>query len=190
MNTNGDDRIGPVQIIVCGFTRDEFSARAMDGLQDMRRDDSPVRLISALFIYKDRNGRITQKRVSELSDEEARRYAMAAGALIASGTGAAMAGRVGAAIGARVGAAAAALKVARHDYGVSEEQLEEALAEVPNGSFALILLLEHHWLLAAKDEFERAGGVFYAQGMVTPGALVRMGAEPAIREAIAQAHAA
>lgn len=188
MSSTNSGQIGPIQWIVCGFDRDDFTGKVVSELRDMRRPDQPVRLVGALFIRKDKDGNIEEKRATDLTDDEARRFRSAAGALIGLGSGAAegamRAGRPGALVGAGIGALGKALQFARHDYGISEDEIEEALRDLPNGSSALILLLEHHWALRAKQAFESFGGTFYASGLVTPRALVRRGAAEAIRDAV------
>jgi uncharacterized membrane protein len=186
--TNGKPEFGPIQLIVCAYKGDELPTRARAYFEAQENSGYPVRLISATVVEKNEDGCVQREHWTSLDEREERRLAAAAGALIGIGAGTVKGfergGRAGARIGARLGGAAGAWGFARHEYGLSEEELDEALADVPPGSSAFVALVEHPWMLDARAEFEQAGGTFFAHGMVTPGTLARMGARNAIREAV------
>lgn len=57
------------------------------------------------------------------------------------------------------------------------EDVERLAGEIPPGTSAVIVLLEHTWTLRLADAVRKAGGVFFAGGMVAPDALEKVSAE-------------
>jgi Family of unknown function (DUF6325) len=57
------------------------------------------------------------------------------------------------------------------------EDVDRLAGEIPPGTSAVIALLEHSWTLQLADAVRRAGGVFFAGGMVAPDALEKVSAE-------------
>ena len=58
--------IGPVQLIVLGFTHPDFHGEIIAELERLRENDT-VRVIDALAVYKDADGDIEVEHLSNLS---------------------------------------------------------------------------------------------------------------------------
>src|SRR4051812_15661334 len=159
--------IGPVQLIVLGFSHPEFHGEIKAELEKLRKSDT-VRVIDALAVYKDAGGEIEIEHLSNLSREEAIEAGSVVGALIGLG----VAGEEGALVGAEAGAerGAAGLNV------FSDEEAWDVLEEIPNDSAAALLLLEHHWAVPLRDAIARAGGYRISDGFISPLDLVEIGA--------------
>src|SRR6478752_3330077 len=95
--------IGPVQLIVLGFSHPNFSGEIIEELEKLRQTDT-VKVIDALAVYKDSAGDIEVHHLSNLTDEEAVELGSTIGALIGLGID----GEEGAIAGAEAGAAVAA----------------------------------------------------------------------------------
>ena len=49
------------------------------------------------------------------------------------------------------------------------------LEDIPNGSAAALILLEHHWAVPLRDAIVRAGGFRISDGFISPLDLVEIG---------------
>jgi len=159
--------IGPVQLIVLGFSHPEFHGEIIAELQRLH-DDNTVRVIDALAVHKDADGEIEVQHLSNLTREEAIEVGSIIGALIGLG----IEGEEGAEAGALAGAEAAA------DAGIevfSDEEAWDVLEEIPNDSAAALILLEHHWAVPLRDAIARAGGTRISDGFISPLDLVEIG---------------
>src|SRR3954464_11661812 len=159
--------IGPVQLIVLGFPNPDFHGEIIDELERLRQSDT-VRVIDALAVYKDPDGELEAMHLSNLSEEEAIELGSVVGALVGLGFD----GEEGAEAGAAAGAAQAA---ADGIAPFSDEGAWDVLADIPNGSAAALLLLEHHWAVGLRDAIMRAGGMRLADGFISPLDLVAIG---------------
>ena len=158
--------IGPVQLIVLGFPNPDFHGEIIDELERLRASDT-VRVIDALAVYKDLDGEIEAMHLSNLTDDEAIELGSKVGALIGLGFD----GEEGAEAGAVAGAEAAADGIAPFP----EEDAWDALEDIPNGSAAAVLLLEHHWAVGLRDAVARAGGSRVSDGFISPLDLIGIG---------------
>src|SRR6059058_3328282 len=102
-NGGPDMAIGPVQLIVLGFSHPNFHGEVIAELERLRASDT-VRVIDALAVYKDAQGEIEVEHLSNLTQDEAIELGSKVGALIGLG----IEGEEGAAIGAEAGAEAMA----------------------------------------------------------------------------------
>jgi len=169
--------IGPVQLIVLGFPDPDFHGEIIEELERLRQSDT-VRVIDALAVYKDAAGEIEAMHLSNLTQDEAIELGSVVGALIGLGFD----GEEGAEAGARAGAEAAA-------DGISvfpEDDAWDVLEDIPNGSAAAVLLIEHHWAVGLRDAVVRAGGFRVSDGFISPLDLVGVGLVTA--EEAAQLH--
>lgn len=57
------------------------------------------------------------------------------------------------------------------------QDVEHLAREIPAGTSAVIVLLEHTWTLRLAEAVRRAGGMLFTGGIVTPDALERVSAE-------------
>jgi len=60
---------------------------------------------------------------------------------------------------------------------LTAQDIERLAGEIPAGSEAVIVLLEHAWTLELAQAVRRAGGVLYTGGMIAPDALAQVSAE-------------
>jgi len=155
--------IGPVQLIVLGFSQPDFRGEILAELDRLKENDV-VRVIDALAVYKDAQGEVTTLERSDLSDEEAAEFGAVVGALIGLG----MAGEEGAEAGAELGAEAAG-------EAFGDETEWDVVAELPNDSAAALILLEHRWAIPLRDAVVRAGGFPVSDGFIHPLDLVAVG---------------
>ena len=158
--------IGPVQLIVLGFPNPDFHGEIIDELERLRQSDT-VRVIDALAVYKDPDGEIAAMHLSNLTDDEARELGSVVGTLVGLGFD----GEKGAEVGALAGAEAAADGIA----AFSDDDAWDVLEDIPNGSAAALILLEHHWAVGLRDAVIRAGGFRVSDGFISPLDLIGVG---------------
>lgn len=160
---------GPIQVFVIGFEKFKETGKILAELRRVRKR-GVIRVVDLLFVQKDNQGFVSNAmHLTDLSETERQRLGAVAGGLIGLQT----AGIQGALAGAEIGAMA----VAERDYGLSQDQLHDLADSIPNGSAAAILVIEHHWATALRYAIGEAGGVALAQAMISPTALVMVGAE-------------
>jgi uncharacterized membrane protein len=160
--------IGPVQLIVLGFTQPNFHGEIIAELERLRESDM-VRVIDSLAVYKDEQGELEIEHLSNLSEDEAIELGSKIGALIGLG----IEGEEGMEAGAVAGA-----EQVEADGGVNvftEQEGWDILEDIPNGSAAALLLLEHHWAVPLRDAIARAGGFRLSDGFISPLDLVEIG---------------
>jgi len=158
--------IGPVQLLVLGFSQPDFHGEIREEL-DRLRDNDLVRVIDALAVYKDAQGNVSTLRESQLSAEERAELGAVVGALVGLGA----AGEEGMEAGAELGASAAADRA-----GVfSDEDGWDVLAEIPENTAAAMILLDHQWAVPLRDAIARAGGFRLASEFISPLDLVGLG---------------
>jgi uncharacterized membrane protein len=158
--------IGPVQLIVLGFPDPDFHGEIIEELERLRQSDT-VRVIDSLAVYKDADGEIEAMHLSNLTDDEAVELGSKVGALIGLGFD----GEEGMEEGALAGAEAAA-------DGISpfpDQGAWDVLEDIPNGSAAAVVMLEHHWAVGLRDAVVRAGGFRISDGFISPLDLIGIG---------------
>jgi uncharacterized membrane protein len=158
--------IGPVQLIVLGFRDPDFQGEIIAELERLNESDM-VRVIDALAVYKDADGEVEAMHLSNLSTDEAIELGSKVGALIGLG----FEGEPGLEAGAMAGAEAAADGVSVF----SNDEAWDVLAEIPNGSAAALLLIEHHQAVPLRDAVVRAGGFRIGDGFISPLDLIGIG---------------
>jgi uncharacterized membrane protein len=161
--------VGPVQLIVLGFTHPNFQGEVLAEL-DKLRDSDTIRVIDALAVSKDADGDVTILKMDNLTRDERIELGAKIGALIGIGVAGddeevveemAMAGAVGAEDGIEM---------------FNEEEVWDVVEEIPNDTAAALLLVEHHWAVGLRDAVARAGGFRISDGFVSPIDLVEIGA--------------
>jgi uncharacterized membrane protein len=160
--------IGPVQLIVLGFSQPNFHGEIIAELERLRESDM-VRVIDSLAVYKDDDGELEVEHLSNLSEDQAIELGTKIGALIGLG----IEGEEGMEAGAVAGA-----EQVEADGGVqvfTEEEGWDILEDIPNGSAAALVLLEHHWAVPLRDAIARAGGFRISDGFISPLDLVEIG---------------
>jgi uncharacterized membrane protein len=157
--------IGPVQLLVLGFSQPDFKGEIRDEL-DRLRDSDTVRVIDALGVRKDADGVVETLHESQLSDDELADVGAVVGGLLGLGA----AGEAGLEAGAELGAEQAVER-----GGVFDEEAWDVLEEIPADSAALLILLEHRWAIPLRDSIARAGGFRLASEFISPLDLVAIG---------------
>ena len=170
--------IGPVQLIVLGFSQPEFHGEIIAELERLKESDT-VRVIDALAVHKDADGEIEVQHLSNLSKDEAIELGSKVGALIGLG----IEGEEGMVAGAEAGAEAGADGVSVF----SDDEAWDVIEDIPNDSAAALVLLEHHWAVPLRDAIARAGGFRISDGFISPLDLVEIGL--ASREEADELHA-
>jgi uncharacterized membrane protein len=161
-----DMAIGPVQLIVLGFPQPDFHGEIIDELERLRQSDT-VRVIDALAVYRDADGEFEAMHLSNLTTDEAIELGSMVGALVGLGFD----GEDGEAAGAVAGAEAAADGIS----AFSDAEAWDVLEDIPNGSAAALLLIEHHWAVGLRDAVARAGGFRVSDGFISPLDLIGIG---------------
>ena len=159
--------IGPVQLLVLGFTEPNFHGEIIAELERLRESDT-VRVIDALAVYKDADGALEVEHLSNLTEDEAIELGSVVGALIGLG----IEGEEGAEVGALAGAESAA-EDGIHAF--SDDEAWDILEEIPNDTAAALVLLEHQWAVPLRDAIARAGGFRISDGFISPLDLVEIG---------------
>ena len=159
--------IGPVQLIVLGFSHPNFHGEIINELERLRESDT-VRVIDSLAVYKTADGELEVEHLSNLSEQEAIELGSKVGALIGLG----IEGEEGMEAGAAAGAEQAAAEGV-NVFGGAEDW--DVLDDIPNDSAAALILLEHHWAVPLRDAIARAGGFRVSDGFISPLDLVEIG---------------
>ena len=158
--------IGPVQLIVLGFSHPDFHGEIIAELERLRESDT-VRVIDSLAVYKDADGNLEVEHLSNLTTDEAIELGSKIGALIGLG--------IDGEEGAEEGAIAGAEEAADGVQVFSEQEAWDVLDDIPNDSAAALVLLEHHWAVPLRDAIARAGGFRIGDGFISPLDLVEIG---------------
>lgn len=159
--------IGPVQLIVLGFDPPNLHDEIITEVDRLRELDD-IRVVDAIAVYKDIVGAIETKHVSKRSGTEATEFGSVIGALIGLG----IEGDEGFVRGAVAGAQAAS------DNGLQlldNDDVWDVLADIPDDSAAVLLLIEHHWAVPLRDAVMRAGGFRLGDEFIRPSDLVAVG---------------
>jgi uncharacterized membrane protein len=159
--------IGPVQLIVIGFSQPDFHGEIIAELERLR-ESGTVRVIDSLVVYKDAEGELEVEHLSNLTQEEAIEVGSVVGALVGLGIEGEDGIEAGAVAGAEEVAAAGGVHV------LSEDDWD-VLEDIPNDSAAALILLEHEWAIPLRDAIVRAGGFRVSDGFISPLDLVEIG---------------
>ena len=156
--------IGPVQLLVVGFSHPDFRGKIMAELDRLRESDT-VRLIDLVLVRKDEAGNVVKIQHSDLSTEEQEEFGAMAGALIGLG----YAGEEGAVAGAEIGA-----EMADEGHPLPDDiwYIEDVL---PDDTAAAVALLEHRWAIGLRESIRDAGGFHLADAWIHPLDLVAIG---------------
>ena len=159
--------IGPVQLIVLGFSHPDFHGEVIAELERLH-DSGTVRVIDSIAVYKDADGGLEMEHLSNLTQDEAIEVGSKIGALIGLG--------IDGEEGMEAGAAAGAEEAAEEGINVFGDADEwDVLEDIPNDSAAALILLEHHWAVPLRDAIARANGFRISDGFISPLDLVAIG---------------
>jgi hypothetical protein len=144
--------LGPVQLLVIGFDRPDFSGEVLAELERLRESDA-VRVVDLLVVQKGADGVVRRLHHSDLAALEAEGGGTVLGALIGlDGAPRAEGGEL-----------------------PPEEELWSLDEAIPNDSAAAIALVEHRWAIGTRDAIGAAGGVAVAEAWIHPADLVAAG---------------
>ena len=153
--------LGPVQLLVVGFDRPNFSGEVLAELERLR-DSDVVRVLDLLVIHKDADGVVRRLHRSDLSAGEAE--------------------GAGAVVGALIGLGAADTEGVRAtrvdgdgDQLSDDEELWSLDDAIPSDSAAAIALVEHRWAIGTRDAIRAAGGAPIADAWIHPADLAAAG---------------
>jgi hypothetical protein len=171
--------IGPIQGFVIGFpSTDLLEGRIAEELQRLS-DIGQIKIIDAVFVMRDGDD-VSVLSVSDLDDEERAELRAVVTGLIGLG----VAGADGALVGAALGAGA------DPEAPTAAEAVAAGLVEdLPDGSSALVLAIEHLWAVPLRDAVRDAGGVVIAHRSLTVEDLIAMGMDVGDAAADADAEA-
>ena len=141
--------LGPVQLLVVGFDRPDFSGEVLAELKRLR-DNDVVRVIDLLVVHKDADGVVRRLDRTDLTEAD------------------------GAAVSALIGLDGTGAE-ANGAHAALEEELWSLEEAIPNDSAAALALIEHRWAIATRDAIRAAGGVAIADAWVHPDDLVAGG---------------
>ena len=145
--------LGPVQLLVVGFDRPDFSGEVLAELERLRESDV-VRVIDLLVVHKGADGVVRRLHHSDLTAGDAEGAGAVVGALIGLGE----------------------TRVESEGAHVPAEDgfwsLDEA---IPNDSAAAIALIEHRWAIGTREAIRAAGGVPVADAWIHPADLLDAG---------------
>jgi len=158
--------IGPVQLMVLGFDHPDFRGEIIQEIEKLRDSDT-VRVIDALAVYKDTAGDVEVMHLSNLTTDDAIELGSTIGALL----GLVIEGDKGVLPGAEAGAEAGAegLEV------FTEDEAWDVIDDIPAGTAAALILLEHRWAISLRDAVARAHGFRISDGFISPLDLVDLG---------------
>jgi uncharacterized membrane protein len=157
--------IGPVQMLVLGFNHPNFQGQIRAELERLRADDM-VRVIDFLAVNKAVGGEVTVLKETQLDQAERAELGAVVGALV--GVGAGLTAEEGAELGAE------AMTADDGDEPLDQDTWD-AIAEIPEGTAAALVLLEHRWAIPLRDALASAGGVRLASEFISPLDLVEVG---------------
>ena len=157
--------IGPIQALIIGFpSNDLFEGLIADELRRLS-DVGQIRIIDAVFVMRDDDD-LSLLSVSDLDDDQRKELRAAVGALIGLG----VAGGEGAVAGAVLGGS-----IDVEAPGIAESLADELLDDLPEGSSALVLAIEHLWAIPLRDAVRDAGGIVLGHRSLTAEDLIAFG---------------
>jgi uncharacterized membrane protein len=159
------DQIGPLQLIVMSFSTPDLEGRFADEINKLN-EGNVLRLVDAVAVTKDQKGKIASMHTSQISMGEAADYGAYIGKWIDFGSGD---------TDHDASIKIAANFNARHNYGLTKDDVRDIATRIPNGWSAVFVLVEHLWAKPLRDTLRSAGGVLLAEDFLTPEALIAKG---------------
>ena len=154
--------IGPLQVILINL-EDRKQVRPISQELTAVRKKGIIRLVDMLYVAKDLDGTLHTKEYSDLDQAEKVTYGTILKGLLGM--------RAAYTSGGDVGKIANALSLTEGDFGLTNAQVQNIAAGVPDGGSAIMVLFEHAWAVDLKEAVINAGGEVVAQGLLDPKAL-------------------
>ena len=163
MNTD-ESTYGPLQILLVGFeTTERFRGEIARELLDLR-GRGMIRVIDARFLYRERDGTVTETDLGPLLAERPHENGNPIARLLGvNGSG----GNGG----------VAPSEAFTRTAGFALEDLRTLTDEIGLGDYAAVVLVEHVWAAQLRAAVRRTGGALRAQGFLTPEVELLVGAE-------------
>jgi uncharacterized membrane protein len=168
--------IGPLQLVLVKFADEKQTLPVSQALKAARQSGA-IRLVDLLYVYKDTEGVIHSKEVSDLAEASKAEYGIILQGLLGI--------RAAQKTEGNVDQIAAAMELSPGDFGLSSEQVQKMADALPNGGLAMLTIFEHTWAVKLKEALLNAGGELIAQGLISPEAMALGGTT--LQEAIASA---
>jgi uncharacterized membrane protein len=159
--------LGPVQLVIIAFDGGTFDGKILAELRRLREQDA-VRLLDLLFVAKGEDDEVIELVLSDLSTEEAAEY----GALVRALMGVGVGGEVSVAEGAK----AVSDSASQNGSLVGPRDAWFLADQIPPGTAAAIVLLEHRWAEPLRDAIVAADGHDLIDTWVHPEDLSAIGA--------------
>jgi hypothetical protein len=159
--------LGPVQLVIVAFDGGSFDGRILEELRRLREHDA-VRLIDLLFVAKGEDDEVIELVMGDLSAAESAAYGALVRALIGVG--------IGGEVSAPEAAKAAADSASQNGFRLGLEDAWFLADQIPAGTAAAVVLLEHRWAAPLRDAIEAADGHDLVDTWVHPEDLVAIGA--------------
>ena len=157
MSDTSAQPLGPVQMLVVGFDGNRFEGEILAEL-DRLAAINVVRVLDLLFVSKDESGAVTALEASDLGVDPG--------------------GEPGKHLATLIGLAAEGEASGEPDPGDEDYDLEQVwfvADQIPAGTAAAIVLLEHHWALGLREATRAADGELLAEAWIHPLDLAAVG---------------
>ena len=173
---------GPISLLAVEFP--DISKLQGELLQEIGKlsQEGIIRVVGLLAVAKDEKGEFAALQATGLSEEDRMKLGAGIGALIGYGA----AGEAGVQAGWEAGASAVAEKVAKHDFGLSKEQIRNIAMDIPPNTAVGLMLIEHLWAKKFKEAGLTTGGQVLANNFIAPSELVALGEQLAEGARIAE----
>ena len=159
--------IGPLQAFVIGFTDNSLLEGQIAEELGRLSDVDQIRIVDAVFVMREGED-VALLSVSDLDDDQRAELRAAVGALIGLG----MAGGDGAVAGAVLGGS-----IDADAPTLAEAFAAGLLEELPEGTSALVLVIEHLWAVPLRDAVRDAGGIVLGHRSLSVEDLVALGTQ-------------
>jgi uncharacterized membrane protein len=158
--------IGPLQLIVVGFTEPDLSGEVLDRIEALS-DHEGLRVLDLLAFARHEDGDVVFSRRDDLSIRPDLPY----GAFVADLLGLPDPNEAG----GTPAALEASLSAEELEYGLDLESIDSILDDVPLGGAALVAVVEHRWAIPLRAAVGEGGGLLIAQDFISPEALLATG---------------
>lgn len=167
MDTLNLKEIGPLQVLAVAFHKPDFTGKIREELQRLR-DQKFIRIVDGIVVQKSNTGEITALEESDMTKDESKAFGAVIGGWIGIGSGNTMTTM-------QASEEMAEKFQERYEYGLDKEDLHDMAEGIPNGDAALVLLIEHRWLIPFRNALREGGGTLLAQDFLSPELLMSMG---------------
>lgn len=151
--------IGPLQLVFVKFADETRTAAIYDELKAVRKTGI-IRLVDLLYVYKDLDGVLHSKEVSDLPEASKAEYGIVLQGLLGI--------REAHKTKGDVDKITAAMSFSAGEFGLSSDHIQKIAKMLPAGGSAILVLFEHTWAIRLKEALLNSGGELIAQGLLSP----------------------